>query len=217
MSKVRVSNFSISADGYGAGPRQSLDSPLGVGGEALHGWFVRTRTFKRLLGGGDGGETGPEDEIAARALQNVGAVIMGRNMFGPVRGPWPDDRWRGWWGNSPPFHAPVFVLTHHARASIAMEGGTTFHFVTDGVEAAFARARSAAADKDVHVAGGVSVVRQLLAARLVDAMHVAVSPVLLGSGEALFAGIDLPALGYAIASHVATPHATHYFFQASRS
>lgn len=216
MSKVRISNFTISTDGYGAGPRQSLEAPLGVGGAGLHGWFVRTRTFKRLLADGVGGETGPDDDIAARALQNVGAVIIGRNMFAPTRGAWADDSWRGWWGNNPPFHAPVFVLTHHARAPVAMEGGTTFRFVTEGIAAAMSRAREAAADKDVHVAGGVSTVRQLLAARLVDEMHVAVSPVLLGSGEALFPGIDLPALGYTIASHAASAHVSHYFFRASR-
>ena len=216
MSKVRVHDFTISADGYGAGPRQGLDNPLGVGTEGLHGWMVRTRTFERMMGrSGEAGATGVEDDIVAHHFDNVGACIMGRNMFAPSRGAWGDDGWRGWWGDNPPYHTPVFVLTHHPRAPIEMEGGTTFHFVTDGIRAALARALEAARNRDVLVTGGAGVIRQYLAVRLIDELRVAVSPVLLGSGEPLFVGIDLPALGYSLSSHVATPHATHYVFNAN--
>jgi dihydrofolate reductase len=208
MSRVRVHNFTISLDGYGAGPRQTRDEPLGAGGEALHDWYVGTRTFHRMTGR-PGGTTGPDDEIASRFGQGVGAWIMGRNMFGPVRGPWPDDTWRGWWGKNPPYHAPVFVLTHHARPPLEMEGGTVFHFVTGGALEAMARAREAAGNRDVEVGGGVSTVRQYLEARLIDELHVAIAPRLLGSGEHLFHGIDLPALGYECTSHVPTAAATH--------
>ena len=210
MSKVRVDAFSISLDGYGAGPDQSLANPLGVGGEAVHCWVFPTRTFQRMHGeAGADGSTGIDDDFAAASFANVGAWILGRNMFGPVRGPWPDASWRGWWGASPPYHVPVFVLTHHPRASIEMEGGTTFHFVTEGVDAALDRARKAAALRDVRIGGGVSTVRQYLNAGLIDEMHLAIAPVLLGRGEALLAGIDLPALGFACTRHVASPHATH--------
>jgi dihydrofolate reductase len=208
MPKLRVHCFSISLDGYGAGPHQSLDNPLGVGGEALHGWFLNTRTFQQMFGK-EGGETGVDDDFAARGMANLGAWILGRNMFGPIRGSWPDDSWRGWWGDNPPYHVPVFVLTHHPRASITMEGGTMFHFVTDGIHAALERARDAADGRDVRVGGGVSTVRQYLQARLIDELHLAISPVLLGGSEHLLAGIDLPALGYQCAEHVTTPHATH--------
>ncbi|HEU4618677.1 MAG TPA: dihydrofolate reductase family protein [Gammaproteobacteria bacterium] len=208
MAKLRVSCFSISLDGYGAGPNQSVDKPLGEGGESLHGWFVPTRTFQRMHGKEDG-TTGPDDAFAARMPVNVGAWIMGRNMFGPVRGPWPDESWKGWWGDDPPYHCPVFVLTHHERAPVTMEGGTTFHFVTGGVEAALARAREAANGKDVLLGGGVSTVRQYLRAGLIDEMHFAISPILLGSGEHLFAGIDAPSLGYRCTEHVPTQNATH--------
>ena len=210
MSKLRVESFTISLDGFGAGPDQDLANPLGVGGTALHGWAMSTRTFQQAVFGRDGGATsGIDEDFAARGFRDVGAWIMGRNMFGPVRGPWPDDRWRGWWGENPVYHAPVFVLTHHARAPLVMEGGTTFHFVADGVEAAVARAREAAAGKDVRLGGGVDVIRQCLRRRLIDEMHLAISPVLLGAGERLFDGVDLPALGYAVTRHEASPLATH--------
>jgi dihydrofolate reductase len=209
MAKLRVESFTISLDGYGAGPDQDLNNPLGVGGTALHGWAIPTRTFQKQLFGNEGGETGVDDAFAARGFDNIGAWILGRNMFGPVRGPWPDERWRGWWGDNPVYHVPVFVLTHHARAPLVMEGGTTFHFVTDGIEAALDRALAAAGGKDVRVGGGASVIQQYLRQRLIDEMHVAISPVLLGAGERLFEGVNLPALGYACTQHVATPRATH--------
>ncbi|MFO1408258.1 MAG: dihydrofolate reductase family protein [Steroidobacteraceae bacterium] len=210
MSKLRVESFTISLDGYGAGPNQSLEHPLGVGGTALHGWAFSTRTFQRMVFGGEGGATeGVDEAYAARGFRNVGAWILGRNMFGPVRGPWPDDSWRGWWDENPVYHVPVFVLTHHARAPLEMQGGTTFHFVTDGPEAALARAREAAGGRDVRLGGGVNVIQQYLRLRLIDEMHVAISPVLLGSGERLFEGIDLPTLGYTCTGHAASPLATH--------
>ena len=208
MSKLRVHNFAISADGYGAGPRQDRENPLGVGGEELHDWYVRTRTFHEMQGKA-GGTTGPDDEFARRFGKGIGAWIIGRNMFGPMRGPWPDDGWRGWWGANPPYHGPVFVLTNYPRESIPMEGGTVFHFVTGGMEEAFLRATAAAGPLDVEVVGGVSTVRQYLQARLIDEMHVAIAPILLGSGESLLAGIDLPALGYACIEHGSTPGAMH--------
>jgi dihydrofolate reductase len=209
MSKLRVNAFTISLDGYGAGADQTLDAPMGARGETLHQWFGPTRTFQRMVLGKEGGQTGVDDDFAVRSFENVGAWIMGRNMFGPVRGPWPDDTWRGWWGESPPYHVPVFVLTHHARPPLEMEGGTVFHFVTDGYEAALARARAAAGDRDIRIGGGVSTVRQYLTAGLVDEMHVVISPVLLGRGEHLFAGIDLVARGFRVAERVATEAATH--------
>ena len=208
MSRVRVESFTISLDGYGAGPEQSLQDPLGRGGEALHQWFIPTRTFQRVHGRSDG-TTGIDDEFAARGFDNVGAWILGRNMFGPVRGAWPDDSWKGWWGDDPPYRVPVFVLTHHPREPVDMAGGTTFHFVTDGIEAALGRARAAARGKDVRIGGGASVVRQYLQARLIDEMHFAISPVLLGSGAGLLAGISLPELGYRVTRHVAAEAATH--------
>ncbi|MBL8351811.1 MAG: dihydrofolate reductase [Burkholderiaceae bacterium] len=209
MSRLRVESFTISLDGFGAGPNQTIDHPLGVGGASLHGWALPTRTFQKHLFGSDTGETGVDDDFAARGFANVGAWILGRNMFGPVRGPWPDERWRGWWGDNPVYHVPVFVLTHHARSPLVMEGGTTFHFVTEGIDAALDRAREAAEGKDVRVGGGVDVIRQYLRRGLIDEMHLAISPVLLGSGERLFDGVDLPALGYSCTEHVATPRATH--------
>ncbi len=208
MSKLRVHCFAVSLDGYGAGPNQSLENPLGVGGLGLHQWIFATRTFQTMFGSG-GGTTGTDDDFAARGVENVGAWILGRNMFGPVRGPWPDDTWKGWWGDNPPYHGPVFVLTHHARAPIPMEGGTTFHFVTDGIESALARARDAAGDHDIRLGGGVATMRQYLQAGLVDSMHVAIAPVLLGAGESLFAGLDVPKLGYRVTEHVPTASATH--------
>lgn len=208
MSKLRVNNFSLSLDGFGAGPDQSLDNPLGVGGEALHDWFVPTRTFQQAHGK-EGGTTGVDDDFAARAFANVGAWIMGRNMFGPVRGPWPDESWQGWWGDEPPFRCPVFVLTHHARAPLGLAGGTVFHFVTDGIEAALKRAVAAAGGKDVLIGGGVTTIRQYLRAGLVDELHLAIAPLLLGSGENLLAGIDTVGLGYRCSEHAPTQSATH--------
>jgi len=208
MTKLRVRIFTISIDGYGAGPDQSLDNPLGVGGRTLHPWLVATRTFQQMHGG-EGGTTGADNDFAARGFVNVGAWIMGRNMFGPVRGPWPNETWKGWWGENPPYHNPVFVLTHHARPSITMEGGTVFHFVTEGINAALARATEAAKGQDVQIAGGVETIRQYLRAALIDEMQLAISPVLLGSGEHLFSGIDTLKLGYQCTEHVATPNATH--------
>lgn len=208
MSKLRVLSFSISLDGYGAGPNQDLTNPLGVGGTALHQWLFATRTFQQLHGKGSG-STGVDDEFAARGFANVGAWILGRNMFGPIRGAWPDDAWKGWWGPNPPYHTQVFVLTHYARPSITMEGGTVFHFVTDGIHAALKRATEAADGRDVRLGGGVATIRQCLAAGLIDDMHLALAPTLLGSGEALFAGIDLPKLGYHCSEHVPTANATH--------
>jgi dihydrofolate reductase len=208
MSRVRVNAFAISTDGYGAGPGQDRDNPLGRGGTALHRWFYPTRTFQRMFGKDDG-TTGIDDAFAARGLDNIGAWILGRNMFGPVRGPWPDDTWKGWWGDNPPYHVPVFVLTHHARRPLEMDGGTVFHFVTEGTEPALARAKEAAQGRDVRIGGGVATIKQYLRARLIDEMHVVISPVLLGSGEPLFAGIDVPGLGYEVSEHVPSENATH--------
>ena len=208
MSRLRINNFAVSIDGYGAGPGQSLENPLGVGGVALHEWMFATRTFKQMFGA-EGGTAGVDDEFAARGMAHLGAWILGRNMFGPVRGPWPDDDWKGWWGANPPYHVPVFVLTRHPRASIEMEGGTTFHFVTEGIEAALSRAKDAAQGLDVRLGGGVATIRQYLRAGLVDEMHLAIAPVLLGTGEPVFAGLDLPQLGYQCSEHVTTPNATH--------
>jgi dihydrofolate reductase len=215
MSKLKVLAFSVSIDGFGAGPRQSLQDPLGVGGETLHEWFLPTRTFQRMVMGREGGSTDVDDEFARRSFDNIGAWILGRNMFGPVRGPWPDDSWKGWWGESPPYHVPTFVLTHHPRESITMKGGTVFHFVTGGIHEALERARAAAAGKDVRVGGGVSTVRQYLQAGLLDEIHLAQAPTLLGSGEALLAEIDLKELGFRCTRHVATPHAQHVVLEKS--
>ncbi len=216
MSKLRVCAFGVTIDGYGAGPDQDLANPMGVGGMALHEWVLGTKTFQRIhadfagsLIGEQIGREDVDDAFAARGFANIGAWILGRNMFGPSRGPWPDDGWKGWWGENPPYHVPVFVLTHHARAPIPMAGGTTFHFVTDGIHAALDRAREAAAGRDIRVGGGVSTVRQYLAAGLLDELHLAIAPALLGRGEHLLADIDLVRLGYRCAEHAATAHATH--------
>lgn len=214
MSKLRVTAFSVSIDGYGAGPGQDLDNPLGRGGNAVHDWMVPTETFQEMFG--KGGTKGTDDDFAARSFDNVGAWIMGRNMFGPVRGAWPDESWRGWWGETPPYHVPVFVLTHHQRRPLAMDGGTVFHFVTGGIREALDRAREAAGGKDVRVGGGVATVRQYLEADLIDEMHLAIAPVLLGGGEHLLAGIDLLALGFAVTQQVATEKATHIVVTKSR-
>lgn len=208
MSKVIVAGFSLSVDGYGAGPDQRLDDPLGKRGEELHTWHIATKTFQTMIGT-EGGTEGIDNDYSARSMTGFGAFILGRNMFGPIRGDWPDDAWKGWWGDNPPYRAPTFVLTHYPRDPIEMEGGTVFHFVTDGIEAALERARSTAGDRNVKIGGGVSTVRQYLEAGLVDEMHLAISPVVLGRGEAMFAGIDLPALGFRVIEHVATDAATH--------
>jgi dihydrofolate reductase len=210
MSKLRVSSFTVSLDGYGAGPDQSLENPLGMGGEELHEWLVGSQMFQQMYGGPDAvGRQGVDNDFAVRGFENLGAWIMGRNMFAASRGPWQDDGWKGWWGDNPPYHMPVFVLTHYAREPLEMEGGTTFHFVTDGIHAALERAREAAHGKDIRVGGGAETIREYLAAGLVDEMHFAISPVLLGRGEHLLAGLDLPALGYSCTEHVPTEYATH--------
>lgn len=208
MSRLIVSSFGISIDGFGAGPDQSLANPLGVGGPALMEWAFTTRSFHAMHGTG-GGATGADDDFMARGFANIGAWILGRNMFGPIRGAWPDAEWKGWWGANPPYHVPVFVLTHHPRAPLVMEGGTVFHFVTDGIHAAHARAREAAQGRDVRVGGGVATVRQYLRAGLLDQIHIAQSPALLGAGEALFIGIDVCALGFECSERVVSAHATH--------
>lgn len=208
MPKIRVESFTLSVDGFAAGPNQDLNNPMGIGGTALHRWAFPTRTFRKMFGGNEG-TTGVDDDFAARGFDNIGAWIMGRNMFGPIRGSWPDEGWKGWWGANPPYHTPVFVLTHHPRAPITMEGGTTFHFVTDGIDAALRAAAEAANGRDIRIGGGAATIRQYLRAGLIDRMHIAVSPVLLGSGEPLFAGIDLLQLGYECSGHAATPNAAH--------
>ncbi len=212
MGKVRVNAFAISVDGFGAGPQQSLEHPLGRGGTELHQWMFATRTFQRMIGGDGGATEGVDEAFARRSMEGVGAWILGRNMFGPIRGPWPDDSWKGWWGEEPPYHVPAFVLTHHPRESLSMAGGTTFHFVTDGPAAALARAREAAGDADIRIGGGVATVRHYLQAGLIDEMHLVVSPVALGRGEALLAGIDLPGLGYRVVDKVPGEAALHVVF-----
>lgn len=208
MSKLRVHCFGVSLDGYAAGPNQSLENPLGVGGQGIFSWFLDTRTFCTMHGKG-GGKTGIDDDFAVRGFENIGAWILGRNMFGPVRGPWPDDSWKGWWGDEPVYHTPVFVLTHHAREPLIMKGGTTFYFVTDGTHSALERAREAAAGKDVRVGGGASTIRQYLREGLIDEMHLAYSPALLGTGESLLEDIDLLQLGYEVSSYTMSEKAMH--------
>ena len=208
MSRVRVAGFAVSVDGFGAGPEQSLEDPLGKRGTELHQWFYPTRTFRAMIGK-DGGSEGVDEAYAARAMAGFGAFILGRNMFGPVRGDWPDESWKGWWGDNPPYHAPTFILTHYPRDPIEMAGGTTFHFVTGGIAAALDRAKAAAGAQDVKIGGGVATVRQYLQAGVIDELHFAIAPIVLGRGEAMFAGIDLPALGYRVSEHAATEHATH--------
>lgn len=209
MSRLVVSSFSISLDGYGAGPSQSREVPLGVGGEELHDWLVTTRFFNQMYGK-EGGDAGIDDNFAAKGMAGIGAWILGRNMFGPIRGPWPDESWRGWWGANPPYHSPAFVLTHHPRPSLEMQGGTVFHFVTEGIGAALERARAAAGSRDIRLLGGAATIRQYLDASLVDEMHLAVAPILLGSGEHLLGGLDLPALGYKVAKCIPGERAVHY-------
>ena len=215
MAGLRVHSFSISLDGFGAGPSQDRDNPLGVGGPALHEWVFATRTFHKMEGR-EGGATGADDDFVARGFENIGAWIIGRNMFGPVRGPWPDEKWKGWWGPDPPFHAPVFVLTHHARAALTMDEGTVFHFVAGDIRDVLARAFEAAQGKDVRLGGGVATLRQFLQAQLVDEMHLAVSEQLLGSGEPLFTGLDLPKLGYQTIDCLRTPGAMHVIIKKRR-
>lgn len=206
--KVRVSSYAISLDGFGAGPNQSLEAPLGVGGERLHQWFIPTKTFQGMYGDGQG-ETGVDNDFAERGMAGIGAWILGRNMFGPIRGDWPDEAWKGWWGDTPPYRVPVHVLTHHPRASFEMDGDTVFHFETEGPEAALEKARAAAGDLDIRIGGGADTIRQYLRAGLIDEMHIAVSPVLLGGGEPFWAGLDLPTLGYEVAETTAGERATH--------
>ena len=208
MSKLRVQSFAVSLDGFSAGPAQSLQHPLGVHGPEMMEWFVHTRLWREMQGQ-PGGETGVDHQMAAQGFSGIGAWILGRNMFGPVRGAWPDESWKGWWGDEPPYHTAVFVLTHHKRVAFEMKGGTVFHFVTDGIEAALERAKAAAKGKDVRLGGGVSTVRQYLQARLVDELHLAVRPVLLGAGEQLFHGLDWRSLGYEVSKYVAGERAAH--------
>jgi dihydrofolate reductase len=208
MSKLRVGSFSLSLDGYGAGPDQDRQHPLGKNGAELFEWFFRTQMWQRMHGQ-EGGETGVDNRMAEQSFVNIGAWILGRNMFGPVRGPWPDDSWRGWWGEEPPYHVPVFVLTHHARPPLPMKGGTEFRFVTEGIHAALELATAAAAGRDVRLGGGVATIRQYLNVRLIDELHLAVRPVLLGAGEHLLNGINMRALGYACAESMAGERAMH--------
>jgi dihydrofolate reductase len=208
MSKVRVASFSVSIDGFGAGPRQSLGNPLGERGPEIFAWFFETEVWKKMHDESGGG-SGVDNQFALRAFENVGAWILGRNMFGPVRGPWPAESWKGWWGDTPPYHTPVFVLTHHARAPLEMKGGTTFYFVTDGIELALKQAKEAARGKDVRIGGGVATIRQYLNAGLIDELHLAMSPILMGEGEALFAGINLHELRFTVERMVAGENATH--------
>ena len=209
MSKLRVASFGVSLDGFGAGPNQSSENPLGEGFADIMSWVFPTKFFRTLHGGAQDGETGVDNSMAEKSFENIGAWILGRNMFGPVRGPWPNEDWKGWWGEEPPYHCPVFVLTHHARAPLHMKGGTVFHFVTEGIEAALERARQAANGRDVRVGGGAATVRQYLQARLIDELHLAQRPLLQGRGENLFAGLDLPALGYQCSERITGERATH--------
>jgi dihydrofolate reductase len=210
MSKLRIHCFGVSLDGFGAGPNQDLDNPLGIGGEDLHQWLFPTRAFQKMHGEGeDKGTTGVDNDFAERGFDRIGAWILGRNMFGPIRGAWPDDKWKGWWGGNPPYHTQVFVLTHYPRASIKMDGGTTFHFVTDGIHAALQRAKEAANGLDVRLGGGSATIRQYLQAGLIDQLHLAISPVVLGSGESLLGGMDLLKLGYKCTEHATSPAALH--------
>ena len=214
MSKVKVAAFSVSLDGFGAGPNQSKEEPLGKRGEELHEWMYPTKMFQKMMGK-EGGTEGTDNAFAEKSFENIGPWIMGRNMFGPIRGPWPDDKWKGWWGDNPPYHAPVFVLTHHERGPVAMKGGTTFHFVTDGIESALEKAKNAANGKDIRIGGGTSTIRQFLQAGLIDEMHLAISPVFLGSGEHLFSGIDLPQLGFTDTQVTYGEKATHIILKKS--
>ena len=217
MSRVRVESVSMSIDGYGAGPNQDINNPLGIGGTELHKWALSTRTFQQVLFGNDGGATGIDDEFAGRGFTNIGAWILGRNMFGPIRGPWTDDNWKGWWGDNPPYHVPVFVLTHYARPAIHMKGNTTFHFVTGGIYKALSLARDAAGEKDVRIGGGPNTIQQYLRAGLIDELHMAIVPAVLGGGERLFEGIDLKERGYKCVHFQASENATHVILSRPRA
>jgi dihydrofolate reductase len=210
--KLRVQSFAVSIDGFAAGPNQDLQNPLGVRGPELMEWFFATNVWRTMHKLGPG-ETGTDNAMAEQGFAGIGAWILGRNMFGPVRGPWPDESWKGWWGEEPPYHVPAFVLTHHARAPITMKGGTTFHFVTEGIHAALEQAKAAAGGKDVRLGGGVSTIRQYLRAGLIDELHLAVRPVVLGAGEKLFDGLDLRALGYEVAKDIMGERAMHVFLR----
>jgi dihydrofolate reductase len=211
-SKVKVMCFSISLDGYGAGPSQSIKNPLGLGGTELHSWMYPTKTFRKMIGKNDGTE-GIDNKFIEKSFENIGAWIMGRNMFGPIRGDWTDDEWKGWWGDEPPYHVPVFILTHHERKPIKMRGGTTFHFVTEGIESAIEQAKAAAAGKDIRIGGGVSTIRQFLQAGYIDEMHFAFSPIFLGSGENLFAGVDASNLGFNKIRRINGEGTTHFILE----
>ena len=208
MSRLRVHCFGVSVDGFGAGPNQDINNPLGVGGVNLHQWVFPTRTFQKIHGNGEGA-TGIDNDFAERGFDRIGAWILGRNMFGPIRGPWPDDQWKGWWGENPPYHTQVFVLTHYKRPPIHMEGGTTFHFITDGIHSALQRAKEAANGLDVRLGGGPATIRQYLQAGLIDQLHLAIAPVILGSGENLLGGLDLVKFGYQCTENVTSPAALH--------
>jgi len=214
MGKIKVAAFTVSLDGFGAGPAQSIENPMGIGTKALHTWMVTTKMFQRMTGK-DGGAGGVDNDFAEKSMENIGAWIMGRNMFGPVRGPWPDDKWKGWWGEEPPYHVPVFVLTHHARDPLAMKGGTIFHFITDGIEAALDKAKKAANGKDIRIGGGVSTIRQFMEAGHIDEMHLTLSPVFIGSGEHLFSGIDMSRLGFTHIQKIEGEKATHFILTKS--
>jgi len=210
MSKLRIHCFGVSLDGFGAGPNQDLDNPLGIGGEDLHQWLFPTRAFQKMRGESeDQGTTGVDNDFAERGFDRIGAWILGRNMFGPIRGAWPDDKWNGWWGDTPPYHTQVFVLTHYPRASIKMDGGTTFHFVTDGIHAALQSAKEAANGLDVRLGGGSATIRQYFQAGLIDQLHLAISPVVLGSGESLLGGMDLLKLGYKCTEYATSSAVLH--------
>ena len=210
--KLRVQSFTVSIDGYGAGPNQGVENPLGIRGPELMEWFFHTRMWRKMHGHDDG-ETGVDNAMAEQGFSGIGAWILGRNMFGPIRGPWPDEKWKGWWGDEPPYHTPVFVLTHHRRAPLEMTGGTEFRFVTDGIQSALKQAIAAADGRDVRLGGGVATIGQYLEAGLIDELHLAVRPILLGGGEHLFNGIDMHALGYGCAKYVAGERATHVFLR----
>ncbi len=213
MSKVKVAAFSVSLDGFGAGPNQNIDNPLGIGGTKLHEWFFKTKSFQSMHGSANSGETGIDNDFAEKSFENIGAWILGRNMFGPVRGPWKDESWKGWWGDDPPYHVPVFVLTHHPRKPIEMKGGTTFYFVTDGIKSALQQARQVSKGKDIRIGGGVSLIRQYLQAELIDEMHLAYSPTYLGSGESLLSGLDILKQGFSVTEFVTTKSALHVFLK----
>lgn len=215
MGKVKVAAYSVSLDGFGAGPDQGEKEPLGIGGEALHEWIFPTKMFTRM-GGKEGGTEGVDNDFAERSMENIGAWIMGRNMFGPIRGPWPNEDWKGWWGPNPPYHVPVYVLTNHSRPPLVMDGGTTFYFITEGIGKALELARVAAGEKDIRIGGGASTIRQFLLAGYIDEMHLVYAPVFLGRGESLLEGIDLLKLGFTLTQSTIGKAATHLVLQSSK-